>query len=65
MLKIQVDCGLQLYKTVQNESDKIVIQCPYCFHITAYDFNLNENRCSECSIIINEEEVYPDVFTED
>ena len=65
MLKIQMDCCIHLSNAVLIKSDKIQIQCPHCFHLTVYDFNKSENRCKECSIIINEEEVYENVFTED
>jgi len=58
MIKTNMDSCVQFNHCSYLDPDSIFIICPYCYHQTVYSYNKNENRCSMCSIIINEEDIY-------
>ncbi|MBV6419387.1 MAG: hypothetical protein DAHOPDDO_00603 [Ignavibacteriaceae bacterium] len=39
----------------QDESETILVVCPWCFHETPFDLLSIENHCQHCSININQE----------
>ena len=38
--------------------DEIIIECPWCFMQTRYDYSRLNNCCDDCGVEINEEDVY-------
>jgi len=42
----------------EEDPDSIRVICPYCYHETWFNFSKEVNRCTQCTIIINEEDIY-------
>lgn len=61
-MKNNRDNYAQFIQCFPEETEIILVICPYCYRQTTYDLLKIENRCQQCSIIINQEVI--DVFTE-
>ena len=58
MQKINMDSCVHFNHSEKEDPDSIRIICPYCYHETWFSFNNKElNRCDQCTIIINEEDI--------
>ncbi len=41
-----------------DSADEIIVECPWCFHQTKYNYDKQSNKCEVCGVAIDEEDLY-------